>query len=284
MKKILLGTGQFLGVNHMSRKKGVERANYFLDVKNVIDTIKCAKEVGFEGMMISTHVHAKKILTELAKDSNLSSDFRVYPNLPYMQKYVTGANEKGMFGFVMEMIKGAGFKSIIRGTRGHLTKNVNELLKILIDLELSIYSNVKMGPVFLHNSLTDLALSLNLEEIFKFYVEYIESQYGVPGAFVTLNFVKLAKYFDKIGIKKPIIQAPFNKIGFQMNPSLSENIKTLEKFDGTFIAMTTLAAGYLKSDEAYRFLSSLPNIDSIIVGASTKKHINETYNSILKYG
>ena len=280
--KVILGSGQFIGVNHYSHKKGIERANHFMKIKNVLSIIEAAKECGFGGMMISTHPTSIKILNELSKNKRLKDNFQIYPNLPYMQKYVIGANEKGMVGFVLDMLKSNSISNLAKGARAVLSNDLYKILKSLIEIELSSFSKLEMGPVFLHNVLTDLALSLRIETIFHFYIEYIQKQYGVKGGFVTLNFPELLKYFKEIGLDQPLIQAPFNKTGFQMNPSIDSNITALKSFQGIFVAMTTLAAGFLGPREAYSYLSSIKNINSIIVGASTNDHLKQSYNHIIE--
>jgi len=86
--------------------------------------------------------------------------------------------------------------------------------------------------------------------------------------------------FDEWGIKKPLIMASFNSAGFQMNPSREECERCLREYDVDVLAMSTLAAGYLKPKEAYEYLFSLPNIKSVVVGVSTKEHARETINLI----
>jgi len=70
----------------------------------------------------------------------------------------------------------------------------------------------------------------------------------------------------------------FNKIGTQMNPSKEECEKCLEQNDVEVIAMNTLSGGYLKPNEAFEYINKLPKIRSIVVGASTKNHIADTFD------
>ena len=90
--------------------------------------------------------------------------------------------------------------------------------------------------------------------------------------------------FDEWGIEKPLIMASFNKAGFQMNPSREECERCLREHDVDVLAMSTLAAGYLKPKEAYEYLFSLPNIESVVVGVSTKEHAEETFGIIRGQG
>ena len=89
-----------------------------------------------------------------------------------------------------------------------------------------------------------------------------------------MNFLKDA------GIENPLLMAPFNEIGFQMNPSKEEAEKTLKLIPSRTIAMSTLAAGYIHPKNAYKYLSSLSKIKSVVVGASTENHIKETVDFI----
>ena len=49
------------------------------------------------------------------------------------------------------------------------------------------------------------------------------------------------------------------------------------------IAMQVLAAGALKPKEAIEYVGQFPKIESVLFGASSKEHINETKELIEKY-
>ena len=49
------------------------------------------------------------------------------------------------------------------------------------------------------------------------------------------------------------------------------------------IAMQVLAAGAIPAKEAIEYVCSLPNIESILFGASSKENIKETASLIHKY-
>jgi len=85
-----------------------------------------------------------------------------------------------------------------------------------------------------------------------------------------------------VGINNPLIMAPFNKKGFQMNPSREASEAALEKFPTRLIAMTTLACGALKPTEAYEYLGRLKQISSVVVGASSQGHIRESFEAVKK--
>ncbi|MEM4323893.1 MAG: hypothetical protein QXO37_08570, partial [Candidatus Nitrosocaldaceae archaeon] len=162
-----------------------------------------------------------------------------------------------------------------------LRKDINGLLKTFVDVELLPFNNVNVRCIFLHDVLVDLALALRLREIFELFIEHVEDKHHARVGFVTKNFARLVRQLDEWGIDDKVIMAPFNKVGFQMNPSREECERALRECKHDVIAMSTLAAGYLKPEEAYEYLFKLPNIRSVVVGVSSKKHAEETFRLLL---
>jgi len=136
-----------------------------------------------------------------------------------------------------------------------------------------------LESVLLHEIITDMALALNLDWLFKSYVDFM-LKLGIKPGFDTRNFAYLVNKFIEWGIdfNDIVIAAPFNRVGFQMNPSKKEYEKALAKLDETnVIAISILAAGYLKPLEAIRYIESLPNIKGVAVGVSKEQHARETF-------
>ena len=77
--------------------------------------------------------------------------------------------------------------------------------------------------------------------------------------------------------------ASINKLGYQVSPSREAFEECLRNNELQLLAMSTLAAGYLKPGEAYEYLFSLPRIDSVVVGVSSKIHATETFDEIRKH-
>ena len=81
-----------------------------------------------------------------------------------------------------------------------------------------------------------------------------------------------------INLENVVIAAPFNKVGFQMMPSIKECEKTLRILpEPNVIAISILASGYIPPKEAAGYLATLPNIKGIAVGVSKEKHAGETF-------
>jgi hypothetical protein len=84
-----------------------------------------------------------------------------------------------------------------------------------------------------------------------------------------------------INLEETVIAAPFNKIGFQMNPSREECEKVLADMPKpNVLAISILAAGYLKPKEAIDYIANLPNIKGVAVGVSKESHAYETFKLI----
>jgi hypothetical protein len=67
-----------------------------------------------------------------------------------------------------------------------------------------------------------------------------------------------------------------------MSPDRDSYINAANSNDSSkyqLIAMSTLASGAIPAKEAYEFINK-QNIQSLVFGASTKKHIEETLNYI----
>ena len=283
---VILGHNQFIGVSHLSQEVARTGGERFSDIKKAVDVIKISSDLGVKGMMLSTHHRSKKILDFIA-DEGLRDKLNFYPLIPYAQGYVRKVNEVGIIGLLNEILKPAGmsdkFKIVFKGGVSFLRKDFIKLLETLLDIELLAFNGFNVKAVFLHNVLTDLGLALQAEDIFRFYIDHIKENYNAAPAFGTMNFAKLVKSFDEWGIEKPLVMASFNKVGFQMNPSREECERILRDYDVNVLAMSTLAAGYLKPKDAYEYLFALPNIKSVVVGVSTRAHAKETFNIIRQH-
>jgi hypothetical protein len=284
--KIILGHNQFFGTDHMSAERGAERAGYFSKIENVIHIIRFAYENGAKGLMLSTHDNTKLIINELVKDDELKNNLNIYVLLPYMAKYVRMANERGMVNMVGEILGEATWKERIgimsSGGMGVLKKDISGMLKALIDIELIPFKKVNMKAVFLHNALSDMVAGLKMADIAHFFSKHIVEKYQVAPGFCTLNSPLLTNFLKDVKIENPLLMAPFNPIGFQMNPSRETAEKVLKKIPSRMIAMSTLAAGYVKPKEAYEYISTLTEINSVIVGASSQEHIVENFKLLRK--
>jgi hypothetical protein len=170
------------------------------------------------------------------------------------------------------------------GLEAAVTMDPVALLKTYLTYEISrIRSSAGKGAnlesVLLHEIITDMALALNIDWLFKSHIDFVLKKGMRPG-FETRNFAYLVSKFKDWGIdfKDVVVATPFNAVGFQMNPSREECEKALvDVGSSSVIAMSILAAGYLKPPEAIEYVKSLPNLKGLVVGVSKERHARETF-------
>lgn len=284
---IILGHNAFFGVDHLSAARGSARAAYFAESTRILETIHEAKNAGAGGMMMSTHERATPLAALIADDASLARDFRIYPLLPYAQKFVTRANEVGMVNVVLETLSGTTLAQktsmILKGGRAFVSKDINAVLSAAMQIELKPFTGLNVPAIFLHDAFTDLALAFGMPEVFEFYLTEIEKSYGAQGAFTTKNLPTLLARFAEWGLPAPLVMTHLNKAGYHMNPSREACEQAAAGYDVSLLAMGSLASGYLKPDEAYEYLAGVANVDGIVVGVSSPAHIQETFGAIRRH-
>ena len=91
---------------------------------------------------------------------------------------------------------------------------------------------------------------------------------------------KLLNVLEQAGIKDPIICASINKVGFRMSGGKTIYEQTLKTKQFRAVAMQVLGGGAIPPKEAIEYICSLPNIESILFGASSKGNIENTVSFI----
>ncbi|MEM2094788.1 MAG: hypothetical protein QXI32_05775, partial [Candidatus Bathyarchaeia archaeon] len=136
----------------------------------------------------------------------------------------------------------------------------------------------------LHELVTDTALALNLKWLFDRYVKFMK-RLGVAPGFETRNFPILAERLEEWGLdsERLVVAAPFNLVGFQMNPSKDTCEKALANVRGLeVIAISILAAGYLRLPDALSYVESLPKLAGVVVGVSNPEQAVESFKALRK--
>jgi len=280
---IIVGHNPFFGVDHLSQKRGNQKALQFEDVARIIDVLKYADSNGVKAMMMSTHPRARPLCNAIVNETSLRA-WRIHPLVPYMQKYVRGANVKGMIGMLTDILgqasTGKKLQLFLRGGSGILGKNLEDVLRLLVDVELLPFKDINLGTVFLHDALTDLAVSLGAKEALELFVEHVQKSTGARAGLATKNLSLLCSVLDSTHKKNVPIMASFNGAGFYMNPSKEQCEKALRDSNVSLVAMNTLASGQLLPEAAYSYLAGFKEVKSVVVGFSREQHIDETVSAI----
>ena len=276
MDKVLFGDNQFFAVNHMSDEKSREQAIRFKDDAAIIRVLDQARETGINTFMCTTHDRIANICEYIRTNPEKYSDFKIFPCMPYAHKYANAVTDLGIIGTIKQYVPGNVFSTFTKGGVAYLRKDFIGLMELLIDSELKIFKGINTPVIFIQNVLVDMILGLKMFEVFKAYDSYIRKKYNAEPGYITMNLPALLNALNSTGIENPIICSSINKIGFRM--SGGKDIYEKYLIEKTFrpIAMQVLAAGALRPKEAIEYLCRFPKIESVLFGASSKIHIQET--------
>ncbi|RDV16844.1 hypothetical protein DXT99_03435 [Pontibacter diazotrophicus] len=283
MEKILFGDNQFFAINHISDEKSRAQSIKFKDDKSIIKTLDYAMEANINTFMCTTHDRISKICDSIRENPIKYQNFKIYPCLPYAHKYANAVTELGLTNSLKQFVPGNFMGSMFKGGLAFLGKDYIAIMELLIDAELKIFEKIDTPVIFLQNVVTDLLLGLGMDEILLAFHNYIATKYGVEAGFITMNMPKLLDTLERVGIKNPIICSSINKLGFRMAGGRACYEDVLNEKQFRAIAMQVLAAGAIPPQEAIEYVCSLPNIQSILFGASSKANIIQTTTLIHQF-
>ena len=203
--------------------------------------------------------------------------------MPYAHKYANAVTELGIVGMLKEYVPGNFFGSLFKGGVAYLSKDYLSIMELMIDAEMKMFKGINTPVIFLQNVITDLLLGLRMTDILVAFHRYVRKKYNAEAGFITMNMPMLLNVLENAGIDNPIICSSINKVGFRMSGGKEIYEDTLRTRRFRAIAMQVLAAGAVPPREALEYVCRLPNIESILFGASSKGNIMETANLIRQY-
>jgi hypothetical protein len=283
MDKVLFGDNQFFAVNHASDEKSRAQAIRFKDDSAIINVLNQAIDLGLKTFMCTTHDRIANLCNHIRSNPDRYNDFKIYPCMPYAHKYANALTELGIMGTIKQYVPGNIFNTFAKGGMAYLKNDFEKLMQILIDAEMKMFRGINTPVIFIQNVLVDLILGLKMFDIFKEYDSYIRKKYNAEPGYITMNMPMLLDCLEGIGISNPIICSSINKVGFRMAGGKEIYEDYLNNRTFRPIAMQVLAAGALHPKEATEYLARFPRIESVLFGASSKAHISETKELIMRY-
>ena len=284
MDRILFGDNQFFAVNHLSDERSRAQAVRFKDNSAIIDVLDTAMDLGINTFMCTTHDRIAAVCKHMRQNPEKYKDFKFHPCMPYAHKYANAVTELGILGTLKAYIPGNILAVASKAGIAYMKKDYPSLMELLVDAEMKMFKGMNTPVIFLQNVIVDLLLGLGMDEIIKHYADYIKKEYNAEPGFITMNLPGMVDLCERLDIKNPIICSSINKIGFRMSNSIEEYEEYLNS-DREFrpIAMQVLAAGALKPEEAIEYVCRFAKIESILFGASSRGHIQQTKELIEKY-
>ncbi|WP_352421241.1 hypothetical protein [Proteiniphilum sp.] len=280
MDKVLFGDNQFFAVNHASDEKARAQSIRFKEDKAIMKVLDDAIDLGINTFMCTTHDRIANICDILRANPEKYKNFNIYPCMPYAHKYANAVTELGIIGTIKQYVPGNLFGTFAKGGMAFVNKDFIKLIELLIDAEMKMFKGINTPVIFIQNVIVDMILGLKMHGVLKAYDEYIRKKYNAEPGYITMNMPALLDVLNSLGIDNPIICSSINKIGFRMSGGIELYEKYLQERQFRPIAMQVLAAGALRPKEAIEYLGKFSNIESVLFGASSKGHIQETKDLI----
>jgi len=288
--RLLIGDNPFNGVSHRSRERGRSRAT-MLSEKEIVKIIETALDNGAQGWVFSVTPKMLSVLKHMREDG-WNRELHLYPIVPDVLSLVNESAELGMVGLLSQFLDGLSVQGklrfMVKGGLAALSLSPMELIKMYLDTEIArIYATMPRGAetraIFLHEVVTDTLVGLQASNILNGYCTHLQSKFGVVPGMVTRNFPRFVGFieFSKVPLDSMMVMTPFNKVGFQMNPTRESCESSLSRLaKANVIAMSVLASGYLSLEEATKYLKQLPIKLSCVVGVSSEANAKNTFSYI----
>ncbi len=276
MDKVLFGDNQFFAVSHLSDEKSREQAIRFKDDSAIIKVLDQAMETGINTFMCTTHDRIAAICDHMRNNPGKYGNFNIFPCMPYAHKYANAVTDLGIVGTIKQYVPGNIFSTFTKGGVAYLRKDFIGLMELLVDAELKMFKGINTPVIFIQNVVVDMILGLKMYEVFKAFDSYIRKKYNAEPGYITMNMPALLDALNSVGIENPIICSSVNKLGFRMSGGKEIYERYLSEKQFRPIAMQVLAAGAFRPKEAIEYLGRFPKIESVLFGASSKNHIQET--------
>lgn len=276
LDRLLLGDNQFFGVNHMSEEKARSQLLRFQDTSAIVSVLEDARAEGVRTFMCTTHDRISEICDIARAEPERLTGLQFFPCMPYAHKYANAVTGDGFIGAVRRFLPDEGFlDAAMRGTRSLAAKDVEGIATLLIDAEMKMFKGLQTPVVWIQNVIVDLLLGLGFHDALRIFADHVRARYGAEPGFITMNLPMLLGALDDVGVENPLVCANINKLGFRMPGGLDAYERALDSRPFRAVAMSVLASGAIRPDEAFEFIRGLPNVESIVLGASSRAHIHE---------
>ena len=183
--------------------------------------VEAASAVGFKNMIIETHQRMLEFLRYYEQAQTFDMNF--YLQVPYVQAYIQTINQRGMKGFLSEMIGRAGLAGTgslaLKGALSLLRKDYLSIALSYFKLEIAPFSDFSVKALILHNVLTDLLMALEVSPAFAAFDEYVNDALKLDFGLATWNFALVTRNLELWNLRPAFVMTPVNVKGFDMNPT-----------------------------------------------------------------
>lgn len=284
MDRLLFGDNQFFGVNHMSEEKARAQQMRFQDTDAIMSVLDAAYDEGVHTFMCTTHDRIAEVTDHVRAHRDRYADMTFYPCMPYAHKYANAVTEDGFLGAIRKFLPEEGLlDSIARGTSSLARKDIEGVTTLLIDAEMKMFDGLSTPVIWLQNVVVDLLSGLGFTDAFRIFADHVRKRYNAEPGFITMNLPRLLDDLDKAGVENPIVCSNINKLGFRMSGGVEAYREAMEKRPFRAVAMSVYASGAIPPREAIEWVCGLPNLESIVFGASSRANIASTVSLVNEF-
>lgn len=284
MDRLIFGDNQFFGINHMSEEKARAQQLRFQDLDSVMAVLDSAYDAGVRTFMCTTHERIGEVCARVRADPDRYSQMQFFPCMPYAHKYANAVTEDGFLGAIRRFLPEEGLlDSVTRGGASLARKDIEGVSTLLIDAELTMFSGLETPVIWMQNIIADLLSGLGFVDAFRVFADHVRTRYQAEPGFITMNLPRLLNDLDRAGVENPIVCSNVNKIGFRMSGGVNGYLDAMEERPFRAVAMSVFASGAIPPREAIEWVCNLPNLESIVFGASTPAHISSTVDLVEEY-
>lgn len=284
MDRLLFGDNQFFGVNHMSEERARAQQIRFQDLDAIMSVLDDAYDEGVTTFMCTTHDRIAEVCDRVRAQPDRYADMKFFPCMPYAHKYANAITDEGILGAIRKFLPEDGLlDSIARGTSSLARKDIEGITTLLIDAEMKMFSGVSTPVIWLQNVVVDLLSGLGFTEAFRIFADHVKTKYNAEPGFITMNLPRTLDDLERAGVENPIVCSNINKLGFRMSGGVDSYLEALDKRPFRAVAMSVLASGAIPPREAIEWVCGLPNLESIVFGASSRANIASTVRLVDEY-
>jgi len=284
MDRLLFGDNQFFGVNHMSEEKARTQQMRFQDLDAIMEVLDSAYDEGVTTFMCTTHDRIAQVCDRVRAHPDRYPDMKFFPCMPYAHKYANAVTDDGFLGAIRKFLPDEGLlDSIARGTSSLARKDIEGVSTLLVDAELKMFAGLPTPVIWMQNVVVDLLSGLGFTDALAIFAEHVRKRYNAEPGFITMNLPRVLDDLERAGIENPIVCSNINKLGFRMSGGVEGYLDAMQKRPFRAVAMSVMASGALPAREAIEWVCGLPNLESIVFGASSRANIASTVQLVAEY-
>lgn len=284
LDRLLFGDNQFFGINHMSEEKARAQQIRFQDLDAIMSVLDSAHDEGVGTFMCTTHDRIAEVANHVRANPERYADMQFFPCMPYAHKYANAVTDDGFLGAIRRFLPEEGMlDSIARGTTSFARKDIEGITTLLIDAELKMFAGLSTPVIWLQNVVVDLLSGLGFTEAFRIFADHVRTRYGAEPGFITMNLPRLLDDLEGVGIENPLVCSNINKLGFRMSGGVDAYFEAMHTHQFRAVAMSVFASGAIPPREAIEWVCGLPNLESIVFGASSQANIASTVRLVDEY-